>query len=1270
MDRFEIEERAGGGGMGQVYRARDLARGVPVAVKVLGAWADQEGARFLREAEILAGLRHPAVVGYVAHGLIEGENTPFLVMEWLEGETLAQRIARGVLAPSDAVAATIRAAEAVAAVHALGIIHRDIKPSNLFLTGGKIDDLRLIDFGIARLHGGGSELTMTGATLGTVGYMAPEQVRGARDIDARADVYSLGCVLFKCLTGRTPFTGADMVSAAMKVMLEEAPRIRAVAPEIPAPIDDLLARVIAKEPSERPKTALALADALRALGPFEGAPPSRSNAYVGLGDMEQRLVSVLAIGGEEVAAVRVLGAERGALFCDHADARSLTFVDMGGATDQAAQAARCALAARALVPVAPMAVATGRGTLRGRSLEGDVVDRAIALMRASAAPAITLDELTFGLLDARFDVTRQGAGAHLHGEIEEGSAARGILGSPAPFVGRDRELRALVDLFEECASEPIARAAVIVGEAGSGKSRLRAELLAKVGARATTWIARGDPISAGAPFRMLGQWIRKAARIPAGAPPSSRRVRIAALADATLPPSSRRRVALFVSELAGAPFPEGEGVELAAARAEARLMSDQTRRAFIELVDACSARGPLILVLEDLHWGDAPSVEHVAAALRALHDRPIFVLAIGRPDLRATFPDLLRDRGATEIALSELPRRASERLVREMLGEGTGSEAVAGIVERAGGNPFLLEELIRARRAGHDASGAMDGAPETVLAVIQTRLEALDGEDRRALRAASIFGSVFRASAVASLLGEGTASARAPQRLAALERTEWLVRRGDPFGGDQEYAFRHAIVRDAAYRMLTAHDLAVGHGLAADYLERAGESDAAVLAEHLMRSQKPARAAPWLVRAAEQALEGTDHAAVLAFADRAEALGKPASDLALLRATAHHLRGELDATARFASSAIDATEPGSDRWCDAAHEFVWVALRVGQRERLVAIADTLIASFSSDHVTARRVAAMVRTTAQLLGAGFYDRAEELSTLVESVADRFLDDPPAAATILQLRAARALFSGDAGGYLTITRRTADMFEAAGDLRAAAAQRGNAGYACIKLGAYDEAARLLRAALETAEQNGYSTVITGALVNLGFALGRTGAFDEAHAALRVALSRATAQGDRRMAGGANLYMGRVLTMAGRLDEAEVAARAAVEGLAQVPPFEPYALASLAAILRARGDNERALELARRAYELLRVLGSVEEGEAFVRVVLAECETAAGDPEAARAILAKAREKLVASASKIEDPALQKSFLENVPEHAQVMSLAGMVLEQSPPRKWQGH
>ncbi len=113
-------------------------------------------------------------------------------------------------------------------------------------------------------------------------------------------------------------------------------------------------------------------------------------------------------------------------------------------------------------------------------------------------------------------------------------------------------------------------------------------------------------------------------------------------------------------------------------------------------------------------------------------------------------------------------------------------------------------------------------------------------------------------------------------------------------------------------------------------------------------------------------------------------------------------------------------------------------------------------------------------------------------LVESVADRFLDDPPAAATILQLRAARALFSGDAGGYLTITRRTADMFEAAGDLRAAAAQRGNAGYACIKLGAYDEAVRLLRAALETAEQNGYSTVITGALVNLGFALGRTGAF----------------------------------------------------------------------------------------------------------------------------------------------------------------------------------
>ena len=204
--RFDLLELAGSGGMGSVFRARDRTDGATVAVKLLHDRSPEIRERFAREARVLASLRHPAIVRYLAHGDVPGEGR-YLAMEWLEGETLAARLARGPISLAETVAVAARLADALATAHAAGVVHRDVKPENLFLEQGDTVRAKLVDFGIARVRETSAARTRTGAILGSPGYMAPEQARGARDVDARVDVFALGCVLFECATGKPAFGG-------------------------------------------------------------------------------------------------------------------------------------------------------------------------------------------------------------------------------------------------------------------------------------------------------------------------------------------------------------------------------------------------------------------------------------------------------------------------------------------------------------------------------------------------------------------------------------------------------------------------------------------------------------------------------------------------------------------------------------------------------------------------------------------------------------------------------------------------------------------------------------------------------------------------------------------------------------------------------------------------------------------------------------------------------------------------------------------------------
>jgi hypothetical protein len=815
VGRFRVLAPIGEGGFGIVYQARDTELGRLVALKVMrhGAAATPQLAELFRsEARTAAMLNHPNVVTLHDHGLWNG--VPYLVLELLHGMTLSDQMARARPPLVDAIDIAIQLARALVHAHGAGLIHRDIKPSNVFITHD--GQVKVLDFGLARLREAlaaeaprAAGADAASVAFGTPAYMAPEQWRGEPQ-DERTDIFSAGMTLHHLLVGRLPSESGP--SAGLEPVSLDPVR----AAGIPEPLVAIVARMLAKAPANRVQTASELLAALTTARrdlffPIGAArdepdraarikPAAERDAGETLSHHERRLFCVVLVGASALrfSALHATVAQFGRIVEVFTNGASVAVITgTGSAIDLASRAARCALAVRAAGAAGAIAIAIGVGTPERLPL-GDVLDRGLRLI-AGARDGIRVDEALVGLLERRFEID---AGRALVGERPAEDSIRTLLGRPTVFVGRERELATLTGLTDECLAERVARAVLVTAPAGFGKTRLGHELVRAVrhrDDRVDVWLGRGDPSRAGAPFGLIADAVRGMADIPAGAPASLQQHQLRKRIARHLGGADLARVSELLGELVGASSPDDDSPFLRAAREHPHVLRDQLARAFGDLVAAVAAARPLLLVLEDVHWGDFPSLHLIEAALRAAAQRPFMAVGFARPEVHELFPRLARGTRFDELRLPGLTKRAAEQLVRATLGDAA-PELVAGLVGQAAGNPFFLEELIRTAAAGgHEP-------PHAMRAMMHTRLEALDPAARRLLRAAALFGPSVPVAGVAALVGRQDA-----RRLDELIERELLERR--PGAGDAELAFRHPLMRDAAYATLTDEDRR--HGQAA-----------------------------------------------------------------------------------------------------------------------------------------------------------------------------------------------------------------------------------------------------------------------------------------------------------------------------------------------------------------------------------------------------------------------------------------------------------------------
>jgi hypothetical protein len=1098
--RFEVEREVGRGGVGVVYRAFDREIGEWVALKLIAVQGvdASEQARFIREGGLLAELDHPHIVKLVACGTLD--ETPYVAMEWLDGEDLASRHRRAPLGLRDALEVARQIAVALDTAHRAGIVHRDIKPSNIFLVSqpGAPDAIfaKLVDFGVALEDD--VRLTRTGVVVGTPAYMAPEQAKAEGVLDARVDIYSLGASLFELVAGRPPHVGPTAIATLARLVTTDAPRLTELVPLVPPALDLLVSRMLATSPARRPSSALEVAVALAQLLEDEGttdlplprsSPAAQHTVAMGGTRLFTSIVALRMGNGETrtkiVEQLRARGADAVALGHDAVVAHVGARRSLGG------EAARALELGRQLAELGgKVGVATGRSKVDLTRPVGEVVDRAAGLAHSADPSQLLADTTTTELARGRFEFQVRGDGSAVVGAAHKGKRGEGSGG--APFFGRTVELAQIVGAYERCVDDGTPIVVTVSGAPGIGKSRLGREVLARIAAHATPpkiVVVRSESFGRGHPLGLAADVLRSLVSVSKGTSLEVARGALHALPpplDPSKKPLTTEARELLARLIANESLPDEGGSGGA---------RDELWVAMTDFVVQMAGREPSVLVIEDMQWADEDSIEWIEHLLGRAVGQPLCVLALVRPEF---FRSTGRAEGAAQrflgrdhvkVDLRPISRRAARAIATAILGEGASESALDRIASQSGGSPLFAEELARLTGLGRDT-----GAAPTIEAAIQVSLDALDDTCRDAVARLSIFGLAGWDDGLVAL---GVAMPEsALKQLAAADLV--MEQAESRLAGAREWTFKHALVRDVAYASLGEAQKKVMHAIAGAWLAKMGE-DAAIVAKHFDMGDRPSEAANYWEKAARRALatNALSEAVRMAEMALAHAESKPAAFArALLLDDAW---SRLDPRAADRETAVIALD-------ESVFDEASRVRADGARVRY----DNARGQSISDIV--RRLSDVRRRASEL---GLLDEEARSTAMLASrhaFGGNLESAEREAAYLLEIAESRGVPGAaiDAWQALAVVRQTrgelASALEARKNARSAASQAGrmekeamlsmNVGFALTTIGARDEARESIASGLAIAHAIGSTGAIRHGRMNLlGWTatFGRDPAFD---------------------------------------------------------------------------------------------------------------------------------------------------------------------------------
>jgi len=1273
---YEIRGVLGRGGMGVVYDAAHTS-GHPVALKVLRSVEMQtraEQVRFEREAKIR--IEHPNVVDVLDAGVNLG--VPYIALERLEGEVLQTRLARAKLSAAEALDIAIQAARGLEAAHQANVIHRDLKPGNLFLCAD--GTLKIIDFGIAHLHGQETRLTMTGNVLGTPAYLSPEQAHGHSQIDARTDIWSLGIVLYEILAGRTPFERNSGLATMLAVMIEPAPPLGVLVPTVPPSLAHTIGRCLEKDPSRRFPDAASLLAALLAIDLSEvgevsshtlpaqtqvdATSPALSVPHViSMTPGENRLVAVLlAEAVSDVASLRDAVESRGGVLLSVLGDRAIGI--FGGEAlegDEAGRAAAAALEARAAASW--ISVASGRASYSGETgIAGAVL---VAAEQACAAHvegvAITLE--TADVLTSRY--TLRSVGDRLFEIAVSGAASDEDSVFPLPIrlatVGRESELAQLRTAIATVASERRPVVTLVVGSPGIGKSHLRWEVERLLETASEPFLAlsgRCEPGRGQSAFSLWETVLRAHATYGAErlgwpsihhtASVEQRRAAVRELAREAFGPTDRaEESALFLGELLRVPM--HATAELEAARHDPQLMQDRLRLAITDWLQAFCERSAVALLLEDIHWSDELSLSVLEELVGRLAQVPLLLFATARPQLEHDHPEFLSGESPVLIRPANLSVSQVEELAQAVLGRPLSDGAVRALADRTAGNPFFVEQIVLA--LGQDEDVERIPLPITVEAAVQSRLDHLPSSEKELCKRASVLDRPFVGDDLRPL------DVYDPKPvLTSLVRRDLLVSRlkMQPVR-DREYHFRSSLVRDVAYGLLADVVRRELHAKLAEYLEKSPNSDPEQVAVHFERASRSDLAARWYELAVASASTRGDAPRVLRCAEKALAAADEVENpfaLHMARSEAYELLGRLTEQEEALLAAQKIAQSDADLARALTDGAVWL-WRNGQTESALSMIVQAVGIARSSADPEVLATARGREATLLSYLGQPGRASEAFEEAKALSEE--DVPTMAPLIAAWGAQLATAQGDLAKRESAYREALRLYEAAGDLRRAAGAETNLADGYNRMGAYEEAEHSLKDAIVRCQRLGNRLIEGYALTNLGYALIRQERNEEALAALDQASELADKVGDRRLSLCIAIYRARASLAVRPEDAVRDADEAATEaGSRGWDGLRVMALTVSASAELGRGRPEEALLGSSEAMELRDRIGGVEEDEAELFLVHAMALEEAGRSKDGEETRKRGRARLQSIADRIVDEGYRHRFLKDVEAHRKLLQL----------------